>query len=69
MNRTKELNNFISFVLSKPKLHNIPSVIRFFDISISETKYGSIIEGNKEKNYKETFLHLKKIYPKEFLVF
>lgn len=63
MDRLQELNIFINFVISKPKLHNLPCVNKFFDISIPDSKYSEIMEKNNKKDFIEVFERLKEFYP------
>jgi len=59
----QELNNFMTFVVSKMRLFNSPVVHKFFDSALPDTKVGEIIDKYSIKNYKLLSQRILELYP------
>ena len=59
----QELNNFLTFVLSKPELASATGTDKFFDVNIPETRVGEIIAKYTLKDCVRTAERLEDLYP------
>ena len=62
LERMKELNSFLDYLVSRPDLFSLTSVLRFFDPAIPETKIGELLE-TVGKDYRRILKRLEKSYP------
>lgn len=63
MDRLQELNKFLQFVISKPIMHDLVCVKRFFDITITNTKYAELADSFEKPNYLEIFKKMAELFP------